>query len=64
VAKKLCWKTTIEYEIKLEQTGRDKFIVTYGADVSKGDYEYAARKLGGAIMHALACQSLLNNERK
>ena len=28
----------------------------------KGDYEYAARKLGLALMHDLACSGDLNNE--
>lgn len=59
---KLCWQIELAgYPIKLEQAGRDRFIVTYGLEVKKGDYEYAAKNLGAAIMHALACESKLDN---
>jgi hypothetical protein len=53
-----------DYPIHLDQRGKDRFVVTYGKQVDKGDYEYAARKLGEAIMHALACDGKLDNREK
>lgn len=47
--------------IKLTQTGRDKFTVQYGFETWKGDYELAARKLGEALMHQLACDGEIEN---
>ena len=59
---KTCWTVDINgYPIKLEQAGKNKFSVSYGADVRKGDYECAAKDLGAAIMHALACEGRLDN---
>lgn len=62
--KKLCWKATICWDITLHQTGRDRFIVQYGAEVFKGDYAAAAHRLGECIMHALACEDKLDNREK
>ena len=59
---RIIWKTEdAAFPITLTQTGYGKFVVTYGKQVDKGDYEYAARKLGAAIMHSLACEGKLVN---
>lgn len=48
--------------IKLEQNGRNDFRVTYGKEVHDGlTYSQAARKLGEAQMHFLACLGKLDN---
>ena len=58
----LCFETTICWRIALEQTGRNRFIVTYGAETHTGlSYEEASAKLGSSIMHALACEGRLDN---
>lgn len=45
------------YPIKLEQQNSGRFRVTYGKQVVRGlDYARAAKELGEAIMHALACE--------
>lgn len=63
---KLCWQLDLAgYDIKLEQAGRDRFIVTYGKQVSRElNYHDAALDLGASIMHALACESKLDNRSK
>lgn len=63
---KLCYETKLAgFPIKLEQRGRDNFRVTYGAQVDDSlPYDRAALKLGAAIMHALACESLLDNRTR
>lgn len=53
----------LEYPVRLEQTGRNKFNVVYGLQVKEGlTYEQAALELGSCIMHALACASKLCND--
>jgi hypothetical protein len=54
-----------QWPITLVQLGKDDFIVTYGKQVdARLDYSHAACKLGQAIMHALACESKLDNRAK
>lgn len=63
--RKLCWKTNICWDITLEQTGIDRFVVTYGAQVVRNlDYPAAAAELGKCIMHALACEDKLDNSER
>jgi len=53
------------YPIRLEQTGKDNFIVTYGLQVKDHlTYGQAAKELGCCIMHALACDGKLDNRAK
>jgi hypothetical protein len=60
-----CFAVTICWDIKLKQKGLDNFEVHYGAERYKGlVYESAAAKLGLCIMHALACEGLLDNREK
>jgi len=50
-----------QWPIKLIQTGRDRFVVIYGLQRFEGlDYAEAAAKLGQSIMHAQACEGLLD----
>jgi hypothetical protein len=59
---KLCFKTTICWDITLHQTGRDMFVVKYGSQVKPFlNYGEAAKELGECIMHALACEGKLDN---
>lgn len=52
----------LAFPIKLEQLGVDRFRVTYGLQVDDElTYGRAAAKYGEAIMHALACDSKLDN---
>lgn len=50
--------------IVLDQFGRDRFTVTYWRQV-KSDLSYAgaAKELGSCILHALACDSKLDNRQ-
>jgi hypothetical protein len=52
----------LAFPIRLIQDGRDRFTVEYGCQ-RDGELTYviAAAKLGQAIMHALACDSRLDN---
>jgi hypothetical protein len=51
------------FKITLKQKRDGSFTVTYGKQVFKGlGYQKASQELGGCIMHALACESLLDNE--
>ena len=60
--RKVCFELdTLAFPIKLEQTGIDRFVVTYGKQIKKGGYAYAATQLGEVIMHALACDGKLDN---
>lgn len=65
---KLCYSVadcTAFGGIELRQVGKDNFTVRYGLQVDTGlDYARAAAKLGEAIMHHLACESLLDNRAK
>lgn len=59
--KRFPWRTVYEntalaFPVRLIQTGADRFRVEYGQQVRRGlTYGEAARELGSAIMHALAC---------
>lgn len=56
---------TLAFPIKLTQTGRDRFTITYGKQVDAGiNYEAAALQLGANIMHALAYDGKLDNRKK
>ena len=60
-----CFETTgAGYPIKLEQSKSGKvFKITYGAQIdTTRSYSEAAALLGQAIMHAAACDGLLDNE--
>lgn len=51
--------------ITLTQQGRDSFTVTYGKQIDQHlRYGDAADKLGCAILHALACDSLIDNREQ
>ena len=53
------------FPIKLQQSGKDSFHVTYGKQVMKFlTYPAAAAELGSCIMHALACEGKLDNRQK
>jgi hypothetical protein len=64
--KQLCFETEAAgFPIRLEQTGVDRFTVTYGKQIRRGlDYKRAALDLGAAIMHAAACEGKLDNREK
>lgn len=48
--------------IVLEQRANKLFDLTYGVEVTPNmPYAQAAARLGGAIMHHLACESTLDN---
>ena len=48
--------------VKLEQSTRGKFRVTYGAEVHADlNYAIAAKKYGYCVFHSLACAGKLNN---
>ena len=48
--------------IELRQQGRDVFSVRYGLQLkTRLGYSTAARELGECIMHAAACDGLLDN---
>jgi hypothetical protein len=50
------------FPIKLAQTGKDRFVVTYGKQVHlQGDYHKAAADIGFSIMHALACEGKIDD---
>lgn len=52
----------LAFDIRLEQTGLDRFAVTYGKQHKDGlSYAAAASELGACIMHALACEGQLDN---
>ena len=55
----------LAFPVKLEQQGIDQFTVTYGLQVKRRlSYNDAATELGASIMHALACDGLLDNREK
>lgn len=63
--KRECWSTNIVWDIVLRQNGIDSFEVQYGAEIYKRlDYAAAAKTLGQAVMHALACEDKLDNREK
>jgi hypothetical protein len=54
-----------EYDIKLIQTNFDRFTVRYGKQVKTDlNYGQAARELGTAIMHAVACDGKLDSRTR
>lgn len=58
------FKTVIAgYEIKMcKDKRKDIFTVKYGSDVrSKLNYTQAAQELGECIMHALACEGVVES---
>ena len=61
--KKLCYKIDdLAFDITLHQTGQDFFTVTYGLEIKERlSYLKACSALGSAILHALACDGLLDN---
>ncbi len=63
---KTCFTTNIAgYDITLNQRGRDSFGVRYGKQYKAGlNYSDAATELGSCIMHALACESKLDNRHR
>lgn len=62
---KICFETEIAgFKIRLKQCADKRFIVEY-CDMplrAPMDYQTAALELGSCIMHALACDSKLDNE--
>jgi hypothetical protein len=61
---KLCHQLQ-DLSVKLEQTGKDKFTVTYGKQIKHGlNYSQAAVEYGCVIMHALACDGKLDNRER
>jgi hypothetical protein len=51
------------WPIKVEQSAKGAFRVTYGKQVKANlDYAAAAHELGECIFHALACEGNLDNE--
>ncbi len=64
---RICHTTTIvdSWPITLIQQGKDRFTVTYGKQTTKDlNYSQAAYEYGACIMHALACEDLLDNESR
>jgi hypothetical protein len=54
-----------ENGVRLIQTGKDRFTVVYGKEVKTGlTYAQAGSAYGLAIMHALACEGLLDNRAR
>ena len=52
----------LAFPIRLEQDGVNRFTVVYGRQVKRDlSYAQAATELGECIMHALACDSRLDN---
>jgi hypothetical protein len=66
MASKVCYQVTIAgYEITLSQKGKDNFAVQYGKQYTDNlPYHEATFELGACIMHALACDSKLDNRPK
>lgn len=51
--------------VKVEQTGVDRFTVTYGLQIRRGlNYTQAAHEFGECVFHALACDGLLDNRER
>ena len=60
----ICFQDTIAgFNIELIQTSDTAFTVNYGLEKHTGlTYEQAAKELGEAIMHASACEGVLQME--
>jgi hypothetical protein len=53
------------YSTGLYQRGKDSFVVVYGRQVDDNlSYAQACAKLGQALMHAAACNGLLDSRMK
>lgn len=51
-----------QFPVKLEQRASGAFRVTYGAEVKDNlTYSEAAEQMGYCLMHAMACNSLIND---
>lgn len=51
--------------VSITQTGIDRFTVQYGLQVKTGlNYARAAHEFGECVMHALACESLIDNRTR
>lgn len=66
MAVRLVFRTKISgMEIHLIQRGIDWFEVVYHLSIKPDlTYDMAASELGAAIMHALACDGLLDNRKR
>jgi hypothetical protein len=66
MASKVCYQVTIAgCEITLAQKGVDNFSVQYYKQFTENlTYTEAALELGACIMHALACDSKLDNRTR
>ena len=66
MAKSTCHKITdLAFPIELIQTGINLFSVIYGQQQKhRLTYDQAALEYGAAIMHALACDGLLDNRKE
>lgn len=59
---RVVWKTTLGFPITLSQQSRDKFTVSYGAEVTSGlTYSEAAERLGHVIFHGLTCEGKIRS---
>lgn len=57
-----CWKSQIGFDVSLWQRGPDDFGVRYGKQWRPNlTYAQAAKELGQCLMHAMACESMLDN---
>lgn len=55
--------THLAFPISLKQTGKNSFTVTYGRQVKKGlGYSEAAHEFGCCVMHAAACEGLIESD--
>lgn len=66
MSKHLCHEVTdADCEVRLYQTGIDRFTVQYGKQVKTGlDYEKACHEYGQCIFHSLACAGKLDNRTR
>lgn len=59
------FSTQLDTPVVLEQRSNGKFRVTYGKQVRDNlTYGAAARELGKCVMHSLACNGKLDNDRE
>lgn len=63
---KTCYEIKdLAYPIVLKQRGRDNFTLVYGKQIRAHlSYAEAGCELGLAVMHALACESKIDNRHK
>lgn len=56
---------SLAFPVTVDQTGKNRFTVTYGKQVTGGlDYGKAAREFGLCVFHALACDGKLDNSER